>query len=299
MGPPRRHQGRSRVPQVGGAAPRCGQTSCASRRPWPAGRRAWAMSTHLALRPHSPPHAGDQETLQPHPGGDLPLQLAPPPDQQPHLLHRGAGKAPGTWAREGVAQPRAHFPAAPSLPTGASSCQSRDRDSGRGLHPISPEHLGRWGPCSLPRAQDSGPAPLGPGAGAMQEWRVDGCREAAARCWAVPGAASAHRCPTTRPCPPSTSATGKTASASAAASRPGPGSTVRPLGSAGTGTALGGQSSPPAGLPEGPRTNLRSRARLGWAPGSEGPPPLIGPVAPPLQGTRCQLYWTARPRSPS
>lgn len=36
--------------------------------------------------------AGDQEALQPHPGRDLPLLLVPPPDQQPHLLHSGAGK---------------------------------------------------------------------------------------------------------------------------------------------------------------------------------------------------------------
>ena len=36
--------------------------------------------------------AGHQEALQPHPGGDLPLLLVPPPDQQPHLLHRRAGK---------------------------------------------------------------------------------------------------------------------------------------------------------------------------------------------------------------
>ena len=36
--------------------------------------------------------AGHQEALQPHPGGDFPLLLVPPPDQQPHLLHRRAGK---------------------------------------------------------------------------------------------------------------------------------------------------------------------------------------------------------------
>lgn len=43
---------------------------------------------------------------------------------------------------------------------------------------------------------------------------------------------STHRCPTTHPCPPSTSATERTASASVAASQPSPGSTVRgaPLG---------------------------------------------------------------------
>lgn len=40
---------------------------------------------------------------------------------------------------------------------------------------------------------------------------------------------SARRCPTTRPCPPSTSVTGRTASASAATSQPSPGFTVRGL----------------------------------------------------------------------
>lgn len=51
--------------------------------------------------------AGNQEALQPHPRGDLPLLLAPPPDQQPHFLHSRAGKAPtlpppGQAARVGV-----------------------------------------------------------------------------------------------------------------------------------------------------------------------------------------------------
>lgn len=169
MGPPRRHQGRSRVPQVGGAAPRCGQTSCASRRPWPAGRRAWAMSTHLALRPHSPPHAGDQETLQPHPGGDLPLQLAPPPDQQPHLLHRGAGKAPGTWAREGVALSPGHTSRQPPL------CP-------QGPHPVSHVTETQAGACTpfpLSIWADGGPAVcLEPRTQAPLPWALgrEGCR---------------------------------------------------------------------------------------------------------------------------
>lgn len=52
--------------------------------------------------PHSLP-AGDQEAVQPHLGGDLPLLLGPPSDQQPHLLHCRAGKGPlprpeRTWA---------------------------------------------------------------------------------------------------------------------------------------------------------------------------------------------------------
>lgn len=69
----------------------------------------WQPPT-LPLGPHPVPHgsvahpvphmsfpfvvAGDQEALQPRPGGDLPLLLAPPPDQQPHFLHSRAGKAP-------------------------------------------------------------------------------------------------------------------------------------------------------------------------------------------------------------
>lgn len=69
----------------------CGQR--AARRPrstqptWPG--PPW--SSHEAL-PSLP--TGDQEALQPHPGGDLPLPLVPPPHRQPHFLHSGAGKGP-------------------------------------------------------------------------------------------------------------------------------------------------------------------------------------------------------------
>ena len=67
--------------------------------------------------------AGHQEALQPHPGGDLPLLLVPPPDQQPHLLHRRAGKGHpglgkgsavgGPWRQAGSASARACFWGAP------------------------------------------------------------------------------------------------------------------------------------------------------------------------------------------
>lgn len=76
---------------------------------------------------------------------------------------------------------------------------------------------------------------------------------------------SAHRCPTTHPCPPSTSATGRTASALVAASQPSPGSTVRgcpgPPGPRGNGGVLGSQ--------------IGWSPRLPWWPCACPSPPLL------------------------
>lgn len=96
--------------------------------------------------------------------------------------------------------------------------------------------LGRGRPTLTPRAPCT--ASLGSGT-ESREW-PGGMRWGRGRGLLVrkPGSAlpgedcplsSARRCPTTRPCPPSTSVTGRTASASAATSQPSPGFTVRGL----------------------------------------------------------------------
>ena len=75
----------------------------------------------------------------------------------------------------------------------------------------------------------------------------------AAHCWGRrTSRLSAHRSPTTHPCLPSMSATGRTASASVAASPPSPGSTVR-------GERLPGVSPGPRGNGVGGRAELRFR----------------------------------------
>lgn len=80
-----------------------------------------------------------------------------------------------------------------------------------GLRPGSPGHRSEDLGCEVERAGQPGSGLPG-----------------AARCWgSCRSHLCAHRCPTTHQCPPSTSATGKTASALAAASRPSPGSMVR------------------------------------------------------------------------
>lgn len=77
------------------------------------------------------------------------------------------------------------------------------------------------------------PTPLPWAAGLRGGNGQDGCGGAGGGGSVILGAPRerlrAHRCPTTHPCPPSTSATGGTASASAAASQPSPAFTVRGL----------------------------------------------------------------------
>lgn len=101
----------------------------------------------LPLGPHPIPHgsvahpvshmsfpfvvAGDQEALQPHPGGDLPLLLAPPTDQQPHFLHSGAGKAPATPRLD--ARLRSGQSLSPVHVVGGPTSAHRD-SPGRGRH---------------------------------------------------------------------------------------------------------------------------------------------------------------------
>lgn len=133
VGPPRGHL-------------RCGQWAAPHLGPRSIPHPAWVLTGafHSLL-------AGDQEALQPHPGRDLPLLLVPPPDQQPHLLHRGAGKPPpspaGHWAPRWAesescvhsgGSPRSHRPSA--MTAGNVSSGGELGAAGGGEPPVPPGH---------------------------------------------------------------------------------------------------------------------------------------------------------------
>lgn len=125
--------------------------------PWSTPHPAWVLTGafHSLL-------AGDQEALQPHPGRDFPLLLVPPPHQQPHLLHRRAGRFPpspaGHWApRWAESEPCMHSGGSPRrCRPSAVTAGSVSSGGGEPPPPVPPGHA-----ADRPLAHDSVSASLG------------------------------------------------------------------------------------------------------------------------------------------
>lgn len=158
----------------------CGQR--AARRPrstqptWPG--PPW--SSHEAL-PSLP--TGDQEALQPHPGGDLPLPLVPPPHRQPHFLHSGAGKGPaglqegpGAGAGSGRgAGPHGRVLRTPHLLLRSAFLPGSSQEA-ETLHP-------GWGQCvHFPRASEEGSGGAGGQGARASHWEAGPSLAGAAHC---------------------------------------------------------------------------------------------------------------------